>query len=343
MALRVKVPFHTVLTITINNYATHTRTRTHTCSPLMSLDTTIHISVRQKSRFSEELIGHITVPLATFTVSSKPTTHWYKLGARPGKVNKKLRGDILISIAFLSKWTTPEVETHKYTTGFAPGGSTNRVAILRSAMLKRSKSDLKLKQKDMNGFADKQNNSRVKEKISAFRRSFRKKRNSQMFDDGNDDFATFSLTPPDSLSPTGTPDLKRWSQSFDARPRRDRSYSLPHSNGGKLRSSSEGTNAESSLSPPLRPSVQALFAEAAALESGTGILSGSVVGGEGEEEGSEGEGVCSPPPPHSDSKPSVSVCVCVCVCVCVVMMWFAVVILGGQLLFEIYFLGGKLS
>ena len=76
----------------------HTHTHTHTHSPLMSLDTTIHLTVKQKGRLGEQFIGHIPIPLRNFSITAKQITHWYKLGSRPGKIKNKLRGDLQVSI-----------------------------------------------------------------------------------------------------------------------------------------------------------------------------------------------------------------------------------------------------
>ena len=83
---------------------THTHTHTHTHSTLMSLDTTVHLTVFQAGTFRESFIGYHSIFLGGFKLTNKPTSHWYKLGSRPGKPNTKLRGDILVTITFYSDW-----------------------------------------------------------------------------------------------------------------------------------------------------------------------------------------------------------------------------------------------
>ena len=75
-----------------------------TTSTLMSLDTTIHLTVHQAGKFRESFIGYLNIFLGGFKLTNKPTSHWYKLGSKPGKPNTKLRGDILITVTFYSDW-----------------------------------------------------------------------------------------------------------------------------------------------------------------------------------------------------------------------------------------------
>ena len=226
----------------------------------MSLDTTLQITVRQKGRISEDFIGYIAIPLRNFNINSKKITHWYKLGSRPGKVKHKLRGDLLVSIQFLSKWTLlSEQEPVVSNSPVVSNGTRTR------RMLRRSKSDVKLKSKDMSGSASlidrPQNQSKVKGRLAVFRRSFRKKNRSPVFQNCEDEFETFSQ------SASSTPNLRQRTHTFDS------SSSLGGKNGP---SDSDTGNSDLSQSPPIsiQPSVQALFAEAAALENGCVIQGG---------------------------------------------------------------------
>ena len=135
-------------------------------------------------------------------------------------------------------------------------------------MLKRSKSDVKIKPPESpslpkGALAEKTNHnpSKMKGKMSAFRKSFRKKTKSPIFQECDEDFTTFS--PPTQF--------RARSHTIDAS-----SVATPRSQSTSLASVKDGSSSESengisdkalSQSPSLRPSVQALFAEAAVLEN----------------------------------------------------------------------------
>ena len=229
----------------------------------MSLDTTVHLTIRQKGRLSDDFIGYIAIPLGGFSLNSKQVTHWYKLGSKPGKANVKLRGDLLVTIKLLSNWI-------QFADTYTPvSGTTRKIfPVTGKAMLKRSKSDAKIKPPDSPGLsngalAEKTNHnpSKMKEKMSAFRRSFRKKTKSPIFQECDEDFTSFS--PPTQF--------RARSHTIDAS-----SIATPRSQSTSLASVKDDSSSESengildkglSQSPSLRPSVQALFAEAAVLEN----------------------------------------------------------------------------
>lgn len=205
-------------------------------SPLMTLDTTIHLSVRQKGRIGDDFLGYVGIPLGGFRVTSKPVTHWYKLGAKPGKANTKLRGDILVTVRFVSKWMSVDTDSKAVMNSDA---KTKRV-------VKRSKSELKVSPKDPK-VSDK-----PREKLGIFRRSLRKKNKPPAFEECVDDFAQYNH------SPTHNSVRQNRAQTLDLRVR------TTSSGGSKSQSDSE----ISESSPvPTRPSVEALFAEAAAIEN----------------------------------------------------------------------------
>ncbi len=77
----------------------------------MSLQSTLEIQIRQKSKFSDEYIGQIHLPL-TNLLSKRLRKNWHKLSAKPGKANNKIRGDILIATCCLSKWDSKETEAN---------------------------------------------------------------------------------------------------------------------------------------------------------------------------------------------------------------------------------------
>ncbi len=164
----------------------------------MSLDTTLHIAVRQKGRLSDELIGYIAISLSGFQLTSKLVTHWYKLGSRPGKQNLKLRGDLKVSIQLQFKWI-------QFSDTFAaePTSSRKVYPVPTKAMLKRTKSDLKNQDRSSSWPNEGQQNEKsnnkapkVKEKMSVFRRSFRKKNRSPVLQDCDEEFTSFSSSPP---------------------------------------------------------------------------------------------------------------------------------------------------
>ena len=238
---------HTPTLQSINNIL-----HSHPSSPLMSLDTTIHISVRQTGKFREHILGYLGIPLGIFNLSSRAVTHWYKLGARPGKVSAKLRGDLKVTIKFLSKWTTVDAEP----------------LVRRSnskKMLRRSKSDQKIKPKEV-GKTPSVEKSQPKDKLAIFRMSFKKKSKCPVFEKCEDDFAMFTS----SQSPSRTPQTRLRSHTLDVRVH-------THSNGTTAsKSQSDSDNSDVSPSMSKRANVQALFAEAAALEKSVDQERGSL-------------------------------------------------------------------
>lgn len=224
----------------------------------MSLDTTVQLIVRQKGRVGDNFIGCLSIPLRGFTVSSKPVTHWYKLGAKPGKTNTKLRGEILVTIKFVSKWLSSSSSIDSEII-VANGDASPR----SKRMLKRSKSDQKLLG---NPQSPQLMQSKIKEKLSVFRRSFRRKNKSPVLDQCTDDFGSFYSL---SHSPAMTPEFRKRSQTLDLG---KRSGSPSYRQAYNCRNRSDSDHSEGSQSPlSIRPSAQALFAEAAALENGVAV------------------------------------------------------------------------
>lgn len=163
----------------------------------MSLASTIHINVRQKGRFGDHYIGYIPINPGSFKIGPNQVTHWYKLGPKPGKSSSKLRGDLQVTFQFLSKWSAKAEQDDIGIPDFPKG------------MLKRSSSDVKIpamKHTDSaEGLAGRQNQSKNKREILAsLRRSFRKKNKSPVFQNCDDDFASFS-----SQSASSTPQYIR--------------------------------------------------------------------------------------------------------------------------------------
>ncbi len=232
----------------------------------MSLDTTLHIAVRQKGRLSDEFIGYIPLPLGGFKLSSKLVTHWYKLGPRPGKQNLKLRGDLEVSVQLQFKWVQLSDTIATETTS-----SRKVYPIKGKSLLKRSKSDVKTQERSSSLpnealLSEKANaqSSKVKEKMSVFRRSFRKKNRSPVVQNCEDEFTTFS-------SPTNQ---RVRSDTIDV------SSSTPEIS--QRLSGADISSSESENGSLLKPSVRALFAEAAALEEeGTEESSGEGGAGDG--------------------------------------------------------------
>ncbi len=221
----------------------------------MSLDTTLHIAVRQKGRLSDELIGYIAIPLSGFQLTSKLVTHWYKLGSRPGKQNLKLRGDLKVSIQLQFKWV-------QFSDTFTaePTSSRKVYPVPTKAMLKRTKSDLKNQDRSSScategQLSEKSNNKapKVKEKMSVFRRSFRKKNRSPVLQDCNEEFASFSSSPPvQHRARSNTIDVGSLNPEISKRP-----------SGTSI---SDISSSESESGSSLKSNVRALFPDADPLE-----------------------------------------------------------------------------
>ncbi len=221
----------------------------------MSLDTTLHIAVRQKGRLSDEFIGYIPLPLGGFKLSSKRVTHWYKLGPRPGKQNLKLRGDLEVTVQLQFKWVqlSDTISTETTTS------SRKVYPVTGKSLLKRSKSEIKCQERsaslpDQGFLIEKVNSqpSKVKEKMSVFRRSFRKKNRSPALQNCEDEFTTFS-SPVHQRVRSNTIDASSLTPEMS-----QRLSGVPNV--------SDISSSESESGSLLKPSVRALFAEAAALE-----------------------------------------------------------------------------
>ena len=107
----------------------------------MSLQSVLEVQVRQKSKFSDEHIGQIRVPLSSLPLSKKLRKNWYKLAARPGKTSSKIRGDILLTTCFLSQWDSKDSANHSI--DIEPCEQSNN-----HKMLRRTKSEYKNKTKN---------------------------------------------------------------------------------------------------------------------------------------------------------------------------------------------------
>ena len=141
-----------------------------------------------------------------------------------------------------------------------------------NGMLRRSKSDLKMKSRDSERLLEKRSSS--KEKLGIFRRSLKKQSKSPVLDECKEDFTSFSLGTQTPVSPT---DVRKRSQTMDVWLR-----TTPSGSGTKHQSDSDVSDG-SLGSGSLRPvSAQDLFAEAAALEKDeTDAPNGVVVDGDG--------------------------------------------------------------
>ena len=219
-------------------------------SPLMRLDSTLRITVRQKSKIkSDDILGYVLIPLNNLTVSTRPIKNWYKLGARPSKVSTKIRGDLLLTLSFASKWnSTPEIMNGEE--GFETRGSRS---------LQRSRSEKGHRNKD----SPRPDKQKLKERLGGvFRRSFRRK-NPQVFEDCNKDFTNFSVHTPDS-PPTPRDKRKRLS------------LQLPRKNGGSPTylsscSNSSSTESDSPLTPQATTRLS-MFDEASDLAKSSGVV-----------------------------------------------------------------------
>lgn len=211
----------------------------------MSLTSVIHITVRQKGRFGDSYLGYIPINPGSFKINPNPTTHWYKLGCKPGKNSNKLRGDLQVTFQFLSKWS-----------GQAKRGSDSKSGRghhhHHRGMLQRSSSDLKLgggglghagSDEILNGGRSSQPRAK-KEILASLRRSFRRKNKSPVFQNCDDDFASFS-----SQSASSTPQIIR---------KRTSSITVPDAGSNSLSSTSylsndsDTGNSVSQTPPPRR-------------------------------------------------------------------------------------------
>ena len=195
----------------------------------MSLDSSINITVRQKTKFSDEYIGYIHIPFTNLSISKRQRQNWYKLVSKPGKASSKIRGDLLVSTSFLSKW---DRTAERYS---------NPIDIeLEGRMLRRSKSEYK---------SSSTKESPKQEKIKSkglFSRSLRKK-NSQVFEDSDD----FVLAVHGSSDPPTPPQSERKQMNFSSPVTDSESY--------------EDTTSSSEIHRGLNPN-HLLFTEATHLE-----------------------------------------------------------------------------
>ena len=171
-------------------------------SPLMSLDSAVDITVRQKGKFSDEFIGHITIPFTNLTISRRQRQNWHKLGPKPGKTNSKLRGDLLITTSFLAKWNNKE-------SNFCSSPVDIEVNRREGRMLRRSKSEYKSSPRE----SPKSERSKSK---GIFTRSLRKK-NPQVFEDCEDDFIAVSVHTPGSPPTPRAEQRKRFSLNLQGK------------------------------------------------------------------------------------------------------------------------------
>lgn len=156
----------------------------------MSLDSSVDITIKQKTKFAEEFIGYTRVPFNHLSISRRVRQNWHKLGPRPGKTSSKPRGDILLSLSFLYKWDS--VETSPISSSFEERDR---------RMLRRTKSEYKSGTGGGAG-GNAKSERQIKSKGSIFGRAKNKK--NQIFED-NDDFVALSIrsssdppTPPQS-------------------------------------------------------------------------------------------------------------------------------------------------
>ena len=192
--------------------------------PLMSLATTIDVTVRQKGRFGDAYLGFLSIIPGNFKISSSPVTHSYKLGSKPGKKSTKLRGDLQISLQFLSKWSEhmdPSV------------GAGKELVSAQAGMLKQSSSasvkswtENGMRTENGLGFTDPIESNGKKEIFSSLRRSFRRRNKPSVSKICDVDFTPLhSLTPqlkrsntlvgvtPSSIIPTGQVTIGQFTDS----------------------------------------------------------------------------------------------------------------------------------
>ena len=163
----------------------------------MSLDSSVDITVRQKSKFTDDYIGCLHIPFTNLSISKKLTQNWYKLGPRQGKVSSKIRGDLLVTTSFLANWDSNSTEHQTLYNDFTDTLNTKiDLEQQGSKMLRRSKSEYKGRPSKDSPKLDRST------KKGLFSRSLRKK-NPQVFEDCEDEFVSLSIdgqppTPPKS-------------------------------------------------------------------------------------------------------------------------------------------------
>ena len=174
--------------------------------------------MRQKTSLKDKFLGLVTIPLSGFTISSKSVTHWYKLGPKPGKTSSKLRGELLLSVKFLSNWVAKEPEALDFVFGSKDKNKLNKVkstkaslAFHRKSMLKRTKSETKAEGATVasgnEGEGEKSSKTK-KEKSGLFRLSIKKKTRSPALEACDDEFTSLSL-PNKMDSPTSPPSVNQ--------------------------------------------------------------------------------------------------------------------------------------
>lgn len=210
----------------------------------MSLDSAVHITVKQKTKFSEEFIGHLTIPFSTLTISRRAKQNWYKLGPRPGKTNTKLRGDLLLATSFISKWGREESSISSLTT--SSNSPINIEARDGRRMLRRSKSEYKSSSSTasngslLGGVKDSPKQDKKPKSGGIFGRSLRRK-NTQVFEDSDDFLFTYrsSGSPP---TPPRTGDRKLMNYSSSLTEDGSVESSIISSSGSDIASSGNNTS-----------------------------------------------------------------------------------------------------
>lgn len=207
----------------------------------MSLASVIHITVRQKGRFGDSYLGYVPINPGSYKINPSPSTHWHKLSCKPGKTSSKLRGDLQVTFQFQSKWSGQAKR------GDAKSGRDHHL-LRRASMLQRSSSDVKLGGVMGRAGSDeiligRPNQPRAKEILASLRRSFRRKNKSPVFQNCDDDFASFL-----SQSASSTPQIVR---------KRTSSITVPDTGSNSLSSTSylsigmSDSDTGNSQTPPL--------------------------------------------------------------------------------------------
>lgn len=70
---------------------------------LLGMNGVIVLNVYHKSTLVEDFLGRLDLPLSNFNRYDPPRAEWYKLKAKPGKPNRKDRGEIEVEIGFIAK------------------------------------------------------------------------------------------------------------------------------------------------------------------------------------------------------------------------------------------------
>ena len=184
--------------------------------------------MRQKTSIKDKFLGLVKIPLSTFTISSKPVTHWYKLGAKPGKTNNKLRGELLLTIKFLSNWVAEEPELLDFVVSGSKGhhnklkefefAKPSPLAFHRKSLLKRTRSEVTPRSSDMSemeGEKTSDSSKSKKEKSGLFRLSLRKKTRSPVLDACDNEFTLSHPSKVDSPSSSLPPSFPHHSPQKD--------------------------------------------------------------------------------------------------------------------------------